>query len=265
MALPAVNIKNIKYQGKTHLALYFEYDNNLKNLINTIAGTKWSWEKNCWHIEYSPENLDRLQEILKGNANVEIDLATNLLLPAANENDRKVIHEFRKWMEHKRYSPSTINTYCGILMTFIRFVKPNGVHEAGNDDVVRFTNEYILANHLSSSYQNQAVNAIKLFFRKIMKSEIETTKIERPWREHKLPNVLSKEEIKAILQAPGNLKHRAMLSLIYACGLRRSELLNLKPADVDSRRGLLIIRNAKGRKDRVAPVSEKIILLLREY
>jgi integrase/recombinase XerD len=98
-----------------------------------------------------------------------------------------------------------------------------------------------------------------------MKSEIETNKIERPWREHKLPNVLSKEEIKAILQAPTNLKHRAMLSLIYACGLRRSELLNLKPADIDSKRGLLLIRNAKGRKDRVTPLPEKIILMLREY
>jgi integrase/recombinase XerD len=80
-----------------------------------------------------------------------------------------------------------------------------------------------------------------------------------------LPNVLSKEEVKKILDAPANIKHRAMLSLIYACGLRRGELLNLKPADVDSKRKLLIIRQAKGRKDRVAPLSEKIIGLLREY
>lgn len=56
-----------------------------------------------------------------------------------------------------------------------------------------------------------------------------------------------------------------MLSLIYACGLRRSELLNLKPADVDSKRGLLIIRQGKGRKNRVTPISEKIIQMLREY
>jgi integrase/recombinase XerD len=56
-----------------------------------------------------------------------------------------------------------------------------------------------------------------------------------------------------------------MLSLIYACGLRRSELLNLKLTDVDSKRGLLIIRQAKGKKDRVAPLPERIIVLLREY
>jgi integrase/recombinase XerD len=89
--------------------------------------------------------------------------------------------------------------------------------------------------------------------------------IERPRREHRLPNVLSKEEVKAILAAPVNLKHRAMLSLIYACGLRRSELLNLKPADVDSNRKLLIIRQGKGNKDRVVAISEKTIGMLRDY
>ncbi|MBW6498439.1 MAG: tyrosine-type recombinase/integrase [Bacteroidales bacterium] len=67
------------------------------------------------------------------------------------------------------------------------------------------------------------------------------------------------------MDAPANIKHRAMLSLIYACGLRRSELLNLKPADVDSKRKLLIIRQAKGRKDRVAGLPESIIEMLREY
>jgi integrase/recombinase XerD len=56
-----------------------------------------------------------------------------------------------------------------------------------------------------------------------------------------------------------------MLSLIYACGLRRSELLNMKPQDIDSKRHLLIIRNAKGRKDRVVPISDKLIEMLREY
>lgn len=72
----------------------------------------------------------------------------------------------------------------------------------------------------------------------------------------KLPNVLNKEDELAILQAAShNQKHRTMLSLIYACGLRRGELLNLRPENVDSKRHLLIILNAKGQKDRVIPIS----------
>jgi integrase/recombinase XerD len=109
------------------------------------------------------------------------------------------------------------------------------------------------------------VNAIKLFFRSVRNTKIDFEKIHRPKREKLLPNVLSKEEVKAILNALGNVKHKAMLSLIYSCGLRRSELLNLKPADVDSKRGILIIRQAKGRKDRIAPLSAKIIEMLRDY
>jgi integrase/recombinase XerD len=80
-----------------------------------------------------------------------------------------------------------------------------------------------------------------------------------------LPNVLSKQEVKAILGASLNIKHRAMLSLIYSCGLRRGELLNLKPTDIDSNRGLLIIRQAKGKKDRIAPLSAKTVEMLRDY
>jgi integrase/recombinase XerD len=76
---------------------------------------------------------------------------------------------------------------------------------------------------------------------------------------------LSKEEVKLILNAHSNIKHKTMLSLIYSCGLRRSELLNLRPADIDSKRGIVIIRQSKGKKDRIAPLSPKILEMLREY
>jgi integrase/recombinase XerD len=80
-----------------------------------------------------------------------------------------------------------------------------------------------------------------------------------------LPRVLSKEAVKAILQAHQNVKHRTMLSLIYACGLRRGELLNLKPEDIDSNRGMLRINQGKGKKDRLVPVGKKMLDLLQEY
>lgn len=94
---------------------------------------------------------------------------------------------------------------------------------------------------------------------------MEIDKIHRPKRAKVLPNVLSKEEIKLILNAHSNIKHKMMLSLIYSCGLRRSELLNLKPLDIDSKRNIVIIRQAKGKKDRIAPLSPKILVMLRAY
>jgi len=108
------------------------------------------------------------------------------------------------------------------------------------------------------------INAVKLYFSNRLKRKLEPIEIERPKTPRLLPHVLSKEEVKAILGAHQNIKHRTMLSLIYACGLRRSELLNLKPQDIDSKRGMLRINQGKGKKDRLVPISEKILELLRE-
>jgi integrase/recombinase XerD len=80
-----------------------------------------------------------------------------------------------------------------------------------------------------------------------------------------LPNVLSKEEVKIILEALSNIKHKTMLSLIYACGLRSGELLSLKKEHVDSHRNLLIIKQGKGKKDRIVPLGNKMIVMLRTY
>ena len=112
---------------------------------------------------------------------------------------------------------------------------------------------------------NRREPGAKLFFREVIKSKLDVEKFVRPRRQHTLPNVLSKEEVSLILQASQNIKHKTMLSLIYACGLRRSELLHLMPAHVDSKRKLLLIKQAKGKKDRIVPISDKIIDMLRNY
>nr|WP_262987290.1 site-specific integrase [Flavobacterium xueshanense] len=175
------------------------------------------------------------------------------------------MEKFKQWMRSKRYSESTISTYSEALKSFLFFYREKPVVEINNEDVIIYNNGYILKNKLSASYQNQIVNAIKLFFKTVRGTKIEVDKIHRPKRAKLLPNVLSKEEVKLILNAHSNIKHKTMLSLIYSCGLRRSELLNLKPADIDSKRGIVIIRQSKGKKDRIAPLSPKILEMLREY
>jgi len=175
------------------------------------------------------------------------------------------IKKFKKYLETKRYSENTIKTYIDALRVFFCFHHEKSIDALNVEDVVVFNTDYILSKSLSISYQNQVINAIKLFYKNRYKRNMDIGLLERPRREKRLPNVLSKNEIKLILEAPINLKHRSMLSLIYACGLRRSELLNLKPKDVLSDRNLLFIRQSKGKKDRVVPISNKVIEILREY
>ncbi len=175
------------------------------------------------------------------------------------------LDHFKNYLISQRYSPNTIKTYTEALGVFFQFHSNKAAEQLEIADIIDFNTGYILRKNLSASYQNQVINAIKLFYRNRFNRVMDLNNIQRPRREKRLPNVLSKQEIKAILEAPTNLKHRAMLSLIYACGLRRSELLNLSLSDVHSDRNLLFIRQSKGKKDRVVPISNKIIEMLREY
>ncbi len=175
------------------------------------------------------------------------------------------ILKFETYLQSKRYSSNTIKTYCDALKIFFKFYSSILPENITMEHLHDFNQDYILKKGYSASYQNQVINAIKLFYRNRYRKNIQIEDIERPRREKRLPNVLSKNEVKSILEAPTNLKHRAMLSLIYACGLRRSELLNLTLKDVMSDRNLLFIKQSKGKKDRVVPISNKIIEMLREY
>ncbi|MGM8362730.1 tyrosine-type recombinase/integrase, partial [Flavobacterium sp. ARAG 55.4] len=175
------------------------------------------------------------------------------------------IEKFKHFLRSKRYSESTVTTYSEALKSFLVFYREKPIAEIDNEDVIIYNNEYVLKNNLSASYQNQIVNAIKLFFQTIRETKILVDKIHRPKRAKVLPNVLSKEEIKLILNAHSNLKHKTILSLIYSCGLRCGELLVLQPVHIDSKRNLVLLKNAKGKKDRIAPLSPKILEMLREY
>lgn len=186
---------------------------------------------------------------------------TNLkpTLAPLNEIQSKAIEDFIDYLKSIRYAQNTIETYSDAVKIFFRFFSDRSIDSLDANDITFFNNEYILKYGYSASYQNQVVNAVKLFFKVMENTKMEIEAIERPRREHRLPNVLSKEEVKLILQSLDNKKHVAMLSLIYACGLRRSELLNLTLKDIHSDRNLLIINQSKGKKVRVVPISEKLI------
>jgi site-specific recombinase XerD len=118
---------------------------------------------------------------------------------------------------------------------------------------------------VSGNYLNQLLSAYKILLVDVLQREWEEFKIRRPRLDKKLPVVLSAEEVKRIISATSNLKHRTFISLIYSCGLRLEELCNLKVEDIDSTRMQIHIRLGKGGKDRYVMLSEKILLMLREY
>lgn len=247
--------------------------------LRTFKYSRWDNIEYKWIIPNRDQNLTLLKNYFKDRINQIVEVPSIIIGKSIQEQAYKVIEElpeldqarqkevetFKLWMEHKRYSSSTVSTYINAISTFLRFIMPKKTEEINNDDMILFVNQYMIPKKLSFSYQNQAVNAARLFFKTILGTKMITEQIERPRNEHKLPNILSKEEVLMILKVSKNLKHKTMLSLIYACGLRRSELINLKPEHINSERHLLIIINGKGKKDRVIPISDKVIEMLRDY
>lgn len=244
--------KLIRHNKESRIAVYFENNTDLIARIKKLEGSRWSQSLSVWHLPDTDFNRHRFQLPL-----------TTASLPS--EEGFAALAYFKSYLRSKRYSDRTISAYSDALKSFLVFYNQKSIGTLTNEDVITYNNEYILKNTLSASYQNQIVNAIKLYFKIIKETKIDIDKIHRPKRAKILPNVLSKQEVKAILEAHSNIKHKTMLSLIYSCGLRRSELLNLKPTDIDSKRHIVIIRQSKGRKDRIAPLSLKILEMLRVY
>jgi integrase/recombinase XerD len=244
--------KIITHRGNKRIAVYFEKNAEWIARIKQVEGSRWSQTLGVWHLPDTLENRIRFKLPPLSNT-----------IPSSEGIAQ--IEKFKQWMRSKRYSESTVTTYSDALKSFLVFYRDKSIIDITNEDVIVYNNEHILKNNLSASYQNQVTNAIKLFFQTIRDTKMLVDKIHRPKNAKVLPNVLSKEEIKLILNAHANIKHKMMLSLIYSCGLRCGELLALQLVHIDSKRNLVLIKNAKGKKDRIAPLSPKILGMLREY
>ncbi len=170
-----------------------------------------------------------------------------------------------EYLEGKRYAPTTIEVYRQALRLFFIWLSGKNHKEVRKEDISDYMIYLVKEKESSRSYQNQAINAIKSFYKHIFSIHLSADMIERPRREYKLPQFLTREEVTAIFQTLGNLKHRAMLSLVYACGLRLGEVLRIRLTDIDPAQRLLMIRQSKGNKDRVVPLPESILLLLNDY
>jgi len=236
---------------------------------------KWDASARCWEIIYTPDTASMLQELseLDRYAAIYLELGNMRYawspdfswMERYSRSMAVYLEKFAHFLEHKRYSDQTCEGYANALEQFFRHQAIQRPEEITKDHLIDFNRNYILARRLSASYQNTVVNALKLFLVVIQETELSPFSLDRPRREHRLPNVLSKEEVKRIITAPLNIKHRLMLQLIYGCGLRAGELRRLRPVDILSDRQMLFVQQSKGKKDRMVPMPMSMIEQLRDY
>jgi site-specific recombinase XerD len=177
----------------------------------------------------------------------------------------KILEKYKDLLIQKRYSNNTVKTYCNYFKDFVIYFRKEKLEKITTCQINSYILELINLRNISVSQQNQRINAIKFYYEKVLGRTKEYYELHRPRKEHKLPKVLSKNEVKKILNSCNNIKHKCILMLIYSAGLRRSELLNLTVSDIDSERMVINIIGAKGKKDRISLLSYNLLQLLRKY
>ena len=166
------------------------------------------------------------------------------------------LDDYKNKLRLRKYSYNTIKTYCDCMAVF--------VFKVGTDPSVEAIEKFLLTLP-SNAYHRIMVTAIHHYYKLVLNKPLSLDQIPYPRREYKTPEVFSVHEMKRLFKEVENLKHKAILSLLYGCGMRVSEVLNLKVADIDSSRMVITIRQAKGNKDRQVMLDKSLLLLLREY
>ena len=160
------------------------------------------------------------------------------------------------------FSTGTKKNYRSAIFSFLKYLNFRPPELIKDEEIKHFLQQFA---GKSEAYQNNIVNALKFYYGRVLERPTPPTVFVRPKRKRNLPEVLSLDEVKAIIEVTDNLKHKSLLSLLYSAGLRRSEAQNLTVKDIDSKRKIIKIKGAKGKKDRYVPLSENLLQLLREY
>jgi integrase/recombinase XerD len=157
----------------------------------------------------------------------------------------------------RNYSYKTIKSYTSCLRSFVKYFSPKHPRDITEENIRAYLLHLITTKELAASTVNQVFNALRFLYVELYDKPFVIGKLPRPQKEKKLPDVLNEEEVLRIFKAVANLKHRTMLMLAYASGLRVSEVVSLKIEDLDADRNMIHIRSPKGKKDRytLLPVS----------
>jgi integrase/recombinase XerD len=167
-------------------------------------------------------------------------------------------------LQIRQFSPTTIRIYLHAVAEFARhFNKPPD--QLGAEHIRRYQLFLVKEKNVAPSTYIQAVCALRFLYTHTLHRKVAIERIPFPRRERKMPLILSREEVKALLEAPQNLRHRTLLAILYGSGLRVSEVARLRVADIDSSRNVLWVRCGKRRHDRQALLPPKLRELLRCY
>lgn len=225
---------------------------NLTLIMDKFKGV--AWVNGQYFFTNRPINI--------GNEDLSID---HYRQRTPTKEWRFVPEDFLLKLEIRKYSLNTARSYISMFEHFINHYKSEDNLMAITEDMIIAYLQSLIQKQLSDSYVNQAINAIKFYYEVVKEMPNRFYAVERPIKQETLPKVLSKEDIAKMIASIPNIKHKCMVSMLYATGVRRAELLQLCIKDIDSNRMTVRITAGKGKKDRFTILSSKLLSDLRQY
>ena len=277
--LKNITLYHLMINNQKRIGIKFTPDKVLQALIKSLDKPKWSAHYNMAYVLNTKTNLATIYTTFKGVAWINYNrFLTNKPVHTSNETvdvewfrTREVTEGYRccpedylSKLELKRYANNTIRTYVHFFESFINYYSTIDL-QAITEIHIRAYLKMLIHQQKSNSYLNQVINSIKFYYEVVLGMPNRFYEVERPRKEHKLPTVISKEDVLALIEQTNNIKHRCSVELLYGSSLRRNELLSLKIEDIDSKRMLVHVKKAKGNKDRITLLSQNALQDLRSY
>ncbi|WP_207429796.1 site-specific tyrosine recombinase/integron integrase [Pedobacter sp. SYSU D00535] len=268
--LPFKEVLVVKTASRRLKVLFSSFP-KLQKYLKELPYSSWDPTNKWWALPYSPSVLNDLKALIEAeNKNFLYEEEATpegkpRRSPATIPNYRSTPEEYLDKLKELRYSSATIKTYRNAFEEFINYYHQLEIDRIDEKKIIAYLRYLVMERMVSTSYQNQAINAIKFYYERVLGGQRKLYHIDRPKKEKTLPTVLSSEEVGKLLQHTYNLKHRAMLITCYSGGLRVSELLNLKVSDIDGQRKQIRVSQSKGKKDRYTLLADKTLQVLRQY
>lgn len=251
-------------------------------LIQRISDRIYLKDNRCWQIPNHIELITRIEEQYVRDGAIIINRLPNKnfdyqkkkpsygdwkkhWLKKTEESLREIVSAYIDALSAKRYSLRTFDVYLGPFIRFVKHVGQDNIKYLESSQIDQYLS-ILGAAKVSDAYLHNAVNAIKFYYSHVsINSKMVIPEIKRPKKGKLLPTILSVQEIDRILRAIENLKHITLLYTLYSSGMRLNEILHLRTEDIWWDRDQIMIKNGKGKKDRIVPLSQVLKSLLLKY
>jgi site-specific recombinase XerD len=289
--METVILKPFYHRDQECIGIHYPQNPAINQYILKKISAKWSRTNRCWYVPFTEKDYVLLLNELSGKVNLQTSAMDEYFLKnikidpqltveppklltvkqtqpsALNLSPQNLLQleKFIQMLQLKAYSPSTIKTYRNEFMQLLKLIKDKAVNTLTEEDIKRYMVYVMQKEKLSENTAHSRLNALKFYFEKVLGREKFFWEIPRPKKPMLLPKLLNETELRNLFNALENKKHKAMLFTAYSAGLRVSEIVNLKIADIDSKRMQILIERAKGKKDRYVNLSPILLDILRNY